>query len=522
LFSRWLCDGSGLIQRWFRSTVGYTDIHVTYYRQANRFDAGENLYVEWYDGATWNALETTQSGSYGDGLQDKLCGVGANENANFRIRFRTNANRRSERAFVDNVVISGTGSIADTDPPTPNPATFASSPTALSSTEITMTATTGADASPPVEYYFTETSGNPGASDSGWTTNPVFTDSGLLPGTLYSYTVQMRDSLANMGAASAAASTTTNATPPPPAPSGVYYLRAGTTTKTMPDGQMITMWGFAVDSNFGAADGVVTVPGPLLTVPPDQNNLIINLDNNLSVPVSLVIPGQITAMNPVKFTDGEGRQRVRSFTHETEPNNAVPVVYEWNNLRPGTYLYHSGTHPAVQVQMGLYGCLKKDNALGTAYVGVPYDSEVVLCFSEIDPTLHQAVADGNYGLGKPVTSTMNYQPKYFLINGQPYSAGMPPVPAGSPNDHVLIRFVNAGLETHVPVLQGSYMSVVAEDGYPYKYAKEQYSLILPALKTKDAIIIPSATGIYLVYDRRLRLTNEPQKKTNVVLSRSGA
>ena len=191
------------------STVGYTDIHVTYYRQANRFDAGENLYVEWYDGATWNALETTQSGSYGDGLQDKLCGVGANENANFRIRFRTNANRRSERAFVDNVVISGTGSIADTDPPTPNPATFASSPTALSSTEITMTATTGADASPPIEYYFAETSGGPGASNSGWTTNPVYTDSGLQPSTLYTYTVQMRDSLGNTGAASAAASVTT-------------------------------------------------------------------------------------------------------------------------------------------------------------------------------------------------------------------------------------------------------------------------------------------------------------------------
>jgi hypothetical protein len=91
----------------------------------------------------------------------------------------------------------------DTAPPTPDPATFASPPAAISDTEITMTATTGTDVSGPVEYYFDETSGNPGATDSGWTTNPVYSDSGLDPVTQYTYTVQMRDSLLNTGTASA-------------------------------------------------------------------------------------------------------------------------------------------------------------------------------------------------------------------------------------------------------------------------------------------------------------------------------
>ncbi|MHC4865700.1 MAG: Calx-beta domain-containing protein, partial [Planctomycetota bacterium] len=103
----------------------------------------------------------------------------------------------------------------DTDPPTPDPATFASAPAAVSDTEITMTATTGSDASGPVEYYFDETSGNPGGSDSGWTTNPVYTDSGLDPVTQYTYTVQMRDGLLNMGTASSPASATTTDTAPP-------------------------------------------------------------------------------------------------------------------------------------------------------------------------------------------------------------------------------------------------------------------------------------------------------------------
>ncbi|MHC4646327.1 MAG: Calx-beta domain-containing protein, partial [Planctomycetota bacterium] len=103
--------------------------------------------------------------------------------------------------------------LAEMDPPTPNPATFDSPPAAVSSSEITMTATTGSDASGPVEYYFDETSGNSGGTDSGWVTDPVYNDAGLNPGTQYTYTVQMRDSLSNTGTASAPANTTTPAAP---------------------------------------------------------------------------------------------------------------------------------------------------------------------------------------------------------------------------------------------------------------------------------------------------------------------
>ena len=110
----------------------------------------------------------------------------------------------------------------DTSPPTPNPATFASPPSAVSSTEITMTATTGSDPSGPVQYLFDETSGNPGATDSGWTTDPVYNDTGLDPNTPYTYTVQMRDSVPNTGTASGPASATTlpaaDIDPPTPNP----------------------------------------------------------------------------------------------------------------------------------------------------------------------------------------------------------------------------------------------------------------------------------------------------------------
>ena len=112
--------------------------------------------------------------------------------------------------------------LADATPPSPNPMTWASVPAAAGQTSITMTATTASDPG-GVEYSFTETTGNPGATSSGWQDSPVYTDTGLTSGTPYTYTVSARDkSIAqNPTAASAEASATTLAadtTAPTPDP----------------------------------------------------------------------------------------------------------------------------------------------------------------------------------------------------------------------------------------------------------------------------------------------------------------
>jgi hypothetical protein len=84
------------------STAGYTSIHVKYYRWV----ASCNLYVEWWDGSSWNVLET--SGSSGWTYMDMTCGSGANNNANFKIRFRTDGTRNNHSAKVDEIEITGT------------------------------------------------------------------------------------------------------------------------------------------------------------------------------------------------------------------------------------------------------------------------------------------------------------------------------------------------------------------------------------------------------------------------------
>ena len=112
----------------------------------------------------------------------------------------------------------------DVTPPTPNPATFAAAPAADSDTAVSMTATTGNDASGPVEYLFTETSGNAGGTGSGWQTSASYADTGLTPDTTYTYTVTMRDSLGNTGAASTPADATTTTTGGPSGPVAVIGI----------------------------------------------------------------------------------------------------------------------------------------------------------------------------------------------------------------------------------------------------------------------------------------------------------
>jgi PKD repeat protein len=83
----------------------------------------------------------------------------------------------------------------DSQAPSLNP-TWAAAPHATGTSSISMTATTVFDPS-GVEYYFEETSGNPGDSDSGWQDNASYTDRGLNAVTKYNYRVQARDKSAN-------------------------------------------------------------------------------------------------------------------------------------------------------------------------------------------------------------------------------------------------------------------------------------------------------------------------------------
>ncbi len=351
-----------------------------------------------------------------------------------------------------------------------------------------------------------------------------------------------------------------------------YWLCADTTTITLPDDtpvgagtvgtRNVLMWGYRQASSATAwangCDGPVQIPGPRLMVPAgDPTGLTVHLRNN-SIPegVSIVIPGQAmptdattgTLLAPVTFTDAAGRTRVRSFTSEAmAPAGAqagTTVDYHWASFKPGTYLYHSGSHVQLQVQMGLYGMATANavdavttptSAPAQPYAtGVPgqsyaYDREVTLLYSEVDPVIHDAVQNGTYtactgGVGAceadvaagKTPSTIDYQASFYLVNGHPFTTRLKArlyagEAAAATGGTTLVRFLNAGLTDHVPMVMNTRFSIIAEDGKPYTdRVRDQDSVFLSPLKTKDVLLtIPagSAAADYPVYDHAMGMTN---------------
>jgi len=247
-----------------------------------------------------------------------------------------------------------------------------------------------------------------------------------------------------------------------------------------PDGgtTQIPMWGFATDTGQVCGSLPTWSVGPQLTdADLASGNLTINLRNCLSEPVSIVIPGQPATFTPVKVNG-----RVTAFTTEAAANGGTES-YTWTGVKAGTYLYQSGSHPAMQVQMGLYGALTTG-----AYPGS--HDEVTLLYSEIDPVLHSP----------PTAATpLGYHPRHYLVNGSE-SQSFPT--AGDTNHPTVLRLLNAGLDFHVPALSSGYMTLVAEDGNAYPFAKQQYSANLAAGKTIDALWQADSAGDYVIYDRR--------------------
>ena len=132
-------------------------------------------------------------------------GLSPNTTYTYRAKARDKTPLQNETAWSTEEPVT---TPPDTFPPMPNPPGWAAAP-AADGFAITMTSQTVEDVG-GVEYYFEEMSGNPGGDDSGWQDSPAYTDTGLKPGTTYTYRVKARDKMPvpNEGIFSEAASAT--------------------------------------------------------------------------------------------------------------------------------------------------------------------------------------------------------------------------------------------------------------------------------------------------------------------------
>lgn len=212
-----------------------------------------------------------------------------------------------------------------------------------------------------------------------------------------------------------------------------FMLTAKAGTMTLPGSTTpIPIWGFAVGT------GAPTLPGPILNVPAGDTTLQITLNNELDVPVSLVIPGLPMATiaqvvpNPAVPTAATATGRTADGTvfDATVPAAKIPVnpnfPFDFGNIQPktralsltglvipphtagttpytfnvtgrqGTYIYESGTQQQMQLPMGLYGAVvigPGPGVAGQAYSTTPttaqtpaqltYDQDQIVVFSEI-------------------------------------------------------------------------------------------------------------------------------------------
>ncbi|BDG10827.1 Ig-like domain-containing protein [Anaeromyxobacter paludicola] len=330
-------------------------------------------------------------------------------------------------------------------------------------------------------------------------------------------------------------------------------LTARRMTTGLRDGTPAPMWGYCATGSCGTD----WAPGPTI-VAAAGDSLQITLTNELPVPTSFVILGQLgggvgapqmmdgpvhsgqafttfpgNAPAPAPFVPPAQGQRVRSFGAEVAAASTATLT--WPSLRPGTYLYETGTLPSLQVPMGLYGVLVVTAGPGLAYPGAAYDADAALLFSELDPVQNAAVdaaaqarTDVNLRFDDPTCkpscypAAVNYAPTYFMINGASFDRTAPGKSAFSlasgaaySSGNALLRLLNAGSRTHVPAVVGLPMSLLAEDGNPAPgLPKVQNEVLLTAGKTFDVLVKPAASAdgksfapaTYPVFDRQLSLS----------------
>ncbi len=250
---------------------------------------------------------------------------------------------------------------------------------------------------------------------------------------------------------------------------GEFHLTTGECYISTPDGGSYYMWAYAVQHGMMA---MPQYPGPTLEVN-EGDTVKVVLNNMLPVPVSIVFPGQ------EGVTASGGSPGL--LTREVEAGGmSGPVTYTFTATHPGTYLYHSGTQPELQVEMGLVGALIIRPAMqhmgemwAYNHMDSRYTYETLYLLTEMDPVIHELAECGMWnridlttywpvlwfinGRNAPDTMLMDHDP---LLPYQPYSC----MPRMHPGDRMLMRFIGGGRDLHPFHTHGNNMLQIARDG----------------------------------------------------------
>jgi FtsP/CotA-like multicopper oxidase with cupredoxin domain len=268
------------------------------------------------------------------------------------------------------------------------------------------------------------------------------------------------------------------------------HLYATTGILPLPGVSSVEYWGY------GTASGTPQLPGPTIIANQGETVEVI-LHNELAEKTALIFPGQAMPLDLTGVDPGMD-------------NSATPYSFTASN--PGTYLYEAGLLPGAQYQvaMGLYGALivRPTGLPPAGFAGLAYDSasayhdEALLVLSEIDPALNDSADPAAFDM-------RDYEPRYWLINGQAYPDIVDT--ASAAGNEVLLRYVNAGIVQHSMGALGVVQEILAIDGNPLDYPYTVAAATIGSGQTSDRMVTvpalaPSGSK-YALYDTSMLLHN---------------
>ena len=204
------------------------------------------------------------------------------------------------------------------------------------------------------------------------------------------------------------------------------------------------------------------------------DTVIINLQNNLSLPVNLIVPG---LMDDAPDCPPLG---VQTYTF-VAPSS------------PGSFVFFDVRNGLTGRAMGLSGSLvvRPADGINRLYNGGPtYDREHSVLLQEVDTRHNLAVDSGVF------FDLDNYEPDYFYVNGISYGADRVQLMMGLGED-VAIRFINAGLIFYPMHFHGYHVNVVTRNRFPETGVISKDTVLVKTNECVEVILpVGQQAGLY--------------------------
>jgi FtsP/CotA-like multicopper oxidase with cupredoxin domain len=182
-------------------------------------------------------------------------------------------------------------------------------------------------------------------------------------------------------------------------------------------------------------------------------------------------------------------------------------TYHFQPMRPGTFMYYGLMNMSEDVNMGMCGALvvRPSDASRSVYgmnSGTDYDQEFTFILSEFDPRWHRFIEGDE---DTPNYYQPEWQPELWFINGRTFPQTLSPFAwnkvGGSadlesrynthlivePDHNFLVRYINAGHQSHSITQQGWSMRVVGGDGFALKAQIEKNTLSIAPGESYEVI-----------------------------------